>query len=247
MVSGGNASSLPLVGGSSEPTIRELSRPGRRASKYPKLDVPEVDINHSAIKNEKAPLPEVSEHDLVMHYSRLAHRNFAVDEIKGLINCIGSIYLRPLHGSNIEDFHSVINTNLFSSYYLLSAFARKMKNGSALFFSSVAATKGLSNHELISAAKAGIEGMARSAAASYAKDNLRVNVIAPSIMDTNMSSKILSSEAAIEMSKSMHPIPKIGDSSDILPVVRWLLSDESKWVTGQTIHVDGGFSTVKPR
>ena len=79
MVSGGNASSLPLVGGSSEPTIRELSRPGRRASKYPKLDVPEVDINHPAIKNEKAPLPEVSEHDLVMHYSRLAHRNFAVD------------------------------------------------------------------------------------------------------------------------------------------------------------------------
>ncbi len=79
MVSGGNASSLPLVGGSTEPTIRELSRPGRRASKYPKLDVPEVEINHPAIKNEKAPLPEVSEHDLVMHYSRLAHRNFAVD------------------------------------------------------------------------------------------------------------------------------------------------------------------------
>jgi glycine dehydrogenase subunit 2 len=79
MVSGGNASSLPLVGGSSEPTIRELSRPGRRSSKYPKLDVPEVEINHPAIKNEKAPLPEVSEHDLVMHYSRLAHRNFAAD------------------------------------------------------------------------------------------------------------------------------------------------------------------------
>ena len=79
MVSGGNASSLPLVGGSAEPTIRELSRPGRRASKYPKLDVPEVDLNHPAIKNEKAPLPEVSEHDLVMHYSRLAHRNFEVD------------------------------------------------------------------------------------------------------------------------------------------------------------------------
>jgi len=66
-------------------------------------------------------------------------------------------------------------------------------------------------------------------------------------MDTNMSSKILSSEAAVEMSKLMHPIPKIGDISDILPVVTWLLSGESKWVTGQTIHVDGGFSTVKPR
>ena len=174
-------------------------------------------------------------------------KTFEYDEIKGLVNCIGSIYLRPLHGSSVEDFNSVINVNLFSSYYLLAAFARKMKNGSAVFFSSVAASKGLSNHELISAAKAGIEGMARSAAASYAKDNLRVNVIAPSIMDTNMSAKILSSDTAVDMSKSMHPIPKIGDVNDILPVVRWLLSSESKWVTGQTIHVDGGFSTVKPR
>ena len=71
MVSGGNASSLPLVGGKPEPTIKELSSPGRRASKFPKLDVPEVKINHESLKKEKARLPEVSEHDLVMHYSRL--------------------------------------------------------------------------------------------------------------------------------------------------------------------------------
>ena len=79
MISGGNASSLPLVGGLPEPTIKELSKPGRRAFSYPELDVPEVNIEHEAIKTEKAPLPEVSEHDLVMHFSRLAHRNFAVD------------------------------------------------------------------------------------------------------------------------------------------------------------------------
>ena len=122
-----------------------------------------------------------------------------------------------------------------------------MKNGSAIFFSSVAGSKGLSNHEAIAAAKSGIEGFARSAAATYAKDNLRVNVIAPSIMDSNMSEKILSSEAAREVSKNMHPISKIGNSDDILPVVKWLLSTDAQWVTGQTIHVDGGLSTVKPR
>src|SRR6056300_2024439 len=168
-------------------------------------------------------------------------------EIKGLVNCIGSILIKPLHGTSIDEFNDVITTNLFSSYFLLASFARRMKDGSAIFFSSVAATKGLSNHEAISAAKAGVEGFARSAAATYAKDNLRVNVIAPSIMDSNMSQKILSSEAAVELSKSMHPISKIGDTSDIIPVVKWLLSDDSKWITGQTIHVDGGFSTVKPR
>ena len=122
-----------------------------------------------------------------------------------------------------------------------------MKNGSAIFFSSIAGSKGLSNHEAIAAAKSGIEGFARSAAATYAKDNLRVNVIAPSIMDSKMSEKILSSDAAREVSKNMHPISKIGDADDILPVIKWLLSQDAKWVTGQTIHVDGGLSTVKPR
>lgn len=168
-------------------------------------------------------------------------------EIKGLVNCIGSILIKPLHGTSLEEFNDVITTNLFSSYFLLASFARRMKDGSAIFFSSVAATKGLSNHEAISAAKAGIEGFARSAAATYAKDNLRVNVIAPSIMDSNMSQKILSSDTAREVSKNMHPISKIGDTDDIIPVVKWLLSQDAKWVTGQTIHVDGGLSTVKPR
>ena len=79
MHSGGNASSLPLVGGAPEPTINQLSKPGRRASRFPKLDVPVTEINNQAIRIDKPSLPEVSEHDLVMHYSRLAHRNFAVD------------------------------------------------------------------------------------------------------------------------------------------------------------------------
>ena len=168
-------------------------------------------------------------------------------EIKGLINCIGSVLIKPLHGTSIDEFYKIINTNLFSSYYLLSTFAKRMKNGSAIFFSSVAASLGLSNHELISAAKSGIEGFVRSSAASYSKDNLRINAIAPSIMKSNMSKKILSSEQAIEISKSMHPIPKIGTYNDILPVVRLLLSDESEWITGQTISIDGGLSKIKPR
>ena len=168
-------------------------------------------------------------------------------EIKGLINCIGSILIKPLHGTSVDEYNEVINTNLFSSFYLLSTFAKRMKNGSALFFSSVAASLGLSNHEVISAAKSGIEGFVRSAAATYSKDNLRINAIAPSIMDSNMSKKILSTEQAIEISKSMHPIPKIGTYNDILPVVRWLMSNDSDWVTGQTINIDGGLSKIKPR
>ncbi len=91
-------------------------------------------------------------------------------EIKGLVNCIGSILIKPLHGTTIDEFNDVITTNLFSSYFLLASFARRMKNGSAIFFSSVAGSKGLSNHEAIAAAKSGIEGFARSAAATYANE-----------------------------------------------------------------------------
>lgn len=76
---GGSAASSPLVGGSEEPTLIEMSVAGRRAWSLPPLDVPEVDLDLPEAATESVLLPEVSEHDLVMHYTRLSHRNFAVD------------------------------------------------------------------------------------------------------------------------------------------------------------------------
>ncbi|NNC39909.1 MAG: aminomethyl-transferring glycine dehydrogenase subunit GcvPB [Acidimicrobiia bacterium] len=76
---GGSAASSPLVGGAEEPTLIEMSVAGRRAWSLPPLDVPEVDLDLPEAATESVLLPEVSEHDLVMHYTRLSHRNFAVD------------------------------------------------------------------------------------------------------------------------------------------------------------------------
>ena len=76
---GGRASSAPLVGGSTEPTLVEFSSPGRRASSFPALDVPHRPLDLPEAARQAPPLPEVAEHDLVMHFTRLAHRNFAVD------------------------------------------------------------------------------------------------------------------------------------------------------------------------
>ena len=76
---GGSAASSPLIGGSDEPTLIEMSVTGRRAWSLPPLDVPEVDLDFPEAAAEPVLLPEVSEHDLVMHYTRLSHRNFAVD------------------------------------------------------------------------------------------------------------------------------------------------------------------------
>ena len=116
-----------------------------------------------------------------------------------------------------------------------------------LFVSSIAGLEAIGAPSDYSTAKSAIIALAKNLARKLANENIRVNVIAPSIMDSNMSEKILSSEAAREVSKNMHPISKIGDADDILPVIKWLLSPDAKWVTGQTIHVDGGLSTVKPR
>ena len=69
-------------------------------------------------------------------------------EIKGLVNCIGSILIKPLHGTSLDEFNDVISTNLFSSYFLLASFARRMKNGSAIFFSSIAGSKSIGNNSL---------------------------------------------------------------------------------------------------
>ncbi len=76
---GGRASSSPLVGGATEPTLAEFSSPGRRAWSLPTLDVPYRRLDLPEGAGQVPRLPEVSEHDLVMHYTRLAHRNFAVD------------------------------------------------------------------------------------------------------------------------------------------------------------------------
>ena len=76
---GGRASSAPLVGGDPEPALTAFSSPGRRASSLPALDVPQQALDLPEAAEQVPQLPEVSEHDLVMHYTRLAHRNFAVD------------------------------------------------------------------------------------------------------------------------------------------------------------------------
>lgn len=111
--------------------------------------------------------------------------------------------------------------------------------------STVAAGTGLSNHEAIAAAKGGIEGLVRSAAATYAARNLRVNAVAPGLVDTPLASRITKSERALEHSKKMHPLGRIGTPEDVSSAIDWLLSSESSWVTGQVVGIDGGLGAIR--
>ena len=170
-------------------------------------------------------------------------------EIEAVAHCIGSILLKPAHLTSIQDWQSVMDTNLNSAFYLLQNLGRPMsKSGGAIaFVTSVAAEKGLSNHEAIAAAKAGLSGLTRSAAATYAKSNLRINCVAPGLTDTPLAAPITNNEAARKFSEAMHPLGRLGTADEIATALAFLLSPDNTWITGQSLSVDGGLSTLQTK
>lgn len=169
-------------------------------------------------------------------------------ELRGVVNCAGSIVLKPAHLTSPELFQETLDQNVGTAFNVVRAAAKPLQDaggGSIVLFGSAAAETGMPNHEAIAAAKAAVAGLTRSAAATYAGRGVRVNCIAPGLVDTPMSERITSNEKARERSAAMHPLGRIGTPSDVAPIVEWLLGDESSWVTGQVIGVDGGLASLR--
>jgi len=166
----------------------------------------------------------------------------------GVVNCAGSIFVKPAHMTSPEEVRETFETNVMTAFAVIAAAGKVMKDGgSIVLFGTAAAEAGIPNHEAIAAAKAGVAGLARSAAATYAPRNLRVNVIAPGLVDTPLAERITSNERALEASRKMHALERIGAPSDIAPIALALLDPASSWITGQTICVDGGLARIKAR
>lgn len=167
----------------------------------------------------------------------------------GIVNCVGSILLRPAHMTKVEDFDATVRTNLRSAFATVHAGAGALRRtgGSIVLVSTAAARTGLSNHEAIAAAKAGVQGLALSAAATYAPHGVRVNVVAPGLVDTPLAGPITGSEKALETSRAMHALGRIGEPDEVASAIEWLLDPGQGWVTGQVLGVDGGLSTARAR
>lgn len=174
----------------------------------------------------------------------------SIGPVASVTHAVGSILLKPAHLTSPEEFAATIQKNLFSSFYVLRNAAKLMMPqgyGRMVFFSSAAAGVGLINHEAIAAAKAGVEGLVRSAAATYAARGLRINAIAPGLVETSLSENLTKSEINRKASLAMHPLGRLGLPQDVASAVDWLLMDDNDWISGQVISVDGGLRNLKGR
>jgi NAD(P)-dependent dehydrogenase (short-subunit alcohol dehydrogenase family) len=167
-----------------------------------------------------------------------------------LAHCVGNIRLGALHRMPEADFMDCLNANLISAFHTLAGFVGALREanspGAAVLVSSAAARIGTPNHEAIAAAKGGLEGLVRGAAATYASAAIRVNAVAPGIMDTPAAARILGSAPAREAAARQYPLPGVGTPDELAELMVWLLSESAARVTGQVWSMDAGFASIRP-
>lgn len=168
------------------------------------------------------------------------------DKLDGLVFCPGSINLKPFKMLKISDFEEDMSLNFMSLVKITHKLIDKLKasdQASIVYFSTVAVQTGMPFHTSVAAAKGAIEGFARSLAAEYAP-TFRVNVVAPSLTDTPLAKRLLGSDKKKEKMDERHPLKRVGTADDIASIACFLLGEESSWITGQVLGVDGGMSSL---
>ncbi|KAK9811543.1 hypothetical protein WJX72_005658 [[Myrmecia] bisecta] len=190
----------------------------------------------------------------ILHHDQVAALMSKIAEkhgrVTGVANCVGSMLLKPAHITSEAEFRNQIEINLVSAFNIVKGSVKAMMKsggGSIALCSSAVADHGYANHEAVAAAKGGVTGLAKSAAATYAPHNIRVNVVSPGLIaGTNMTSRISGSEAALKASKGMHALGRVGQPRDVASALEFLLYPENDFITGAVLNVDGGLGNAAP-
>ena len=169
------------------------------------------------------------------------------EKLDGFVYCPGSINLRPFKGLSTEAFEKDFQINVTGAINSLKNVLGQLSasgNASVVFFSTVAVQTGMPFHSSVAASKGAIEGLTRSLAAEFAP-KIRVNAIAPSIVNTPLASKFLNNDTKIEKANDRHPLGRIGNAKEIAQATSFLLGEESSWMTGRVLQLDGGIGNLK--
>ncbi|MBK6984139.1 MAG: SDR family oxidoreductase [Bacteroidetes bacterium] len=167
--------------------------------------------------------------------------------IDGLVYCPGSINLKPFRTLKKQDFLDDLELNVLGAIKAIQAYTANLqqsKKPSIVLFSTVAVQTGMPFHSSVSISKGAIEGLTKALAAEFSP-KIRVNCIAPSLTQTAMAEKLINTPEKLEASNNRHALKRIGDPMDLANTAEFLLSENSSWITGQVIHVDGGMSSIK--
>ena len=167
--------------------------------------------------------------------------------LHGFVYCPGSINLRPFKGMKLEAFQSDFEINVIGAVRSLKAVLGHLNasgNAAVVFYSTVAVQTGMPFHSSVAASKGAIEGLTRSLAAEFAP-HIRVNAIAPSLVDTPLASKFLNNEVKMEKANKRHPLGRVGNANEIAQATAFLLGEESSWMTGRILQLDGGIGNLK--
>jgi NAD(P)-dependent dehydrogenase (short-subunit alcohol dehydrogenase family) len=173
--------------------------------------------------------------------------DFLPDELAGLVYCPGCINLRSFERIKPADFEEDYKIQVIGAIRLIQMVLPRLKKAeqaSIVLFSTVAVQTGLPFHSQVSASKGAIEGLTKALAAEFAP-KIRVNCIAPSLTNTPLAASLLNTVQKMEANALRHPLKRIGTVKDIANMAAFLLSENTSWITGQTLHVDGGMSSLK--
>lgn len=165
--------------------------------------------------------------------------------LSGVFHCAGIELIRPIRMLKQAQLDQVVGSSLFAGFGIARAMSQKnaLEDGASIvFMSSVAGSTGQTGMTAYSAAKAAIDGMVRSLACEMAPRKIRVNSIAAGAIKTSMHERLIrnSGEEAAEAYERAHLLG-FGDAQDVAQAALFLLSDSSRWITGTTMVVDGGY------
>ena len=200
------------------------------------------------IINISRSVPEYSHANLLHHSCDVITEDLPeINEADGLIYCPGSINLKPFKRLSLEDFRTDFEINVMGAVKAIQTYTpalSKSDSGSIVLFSTVATALGMPFHASVATAKSAVEGLTKSLAADLAP-KIRVNAIAPTITETDLAAKLLRNERMVENTIQRHPLKKFLAPSEVASMAAYLISDNSKSISGQVFKLDCGIVSLK--